>query len=657
MKYRPYIDGLRAIAVLSVVSFHAFPKWMGGGFIGVDIFFVISGFLISTILFEGLEKGIFSFSDFYARRIRRIFPALILVLISCFAYGWFTLLPDEYMLFGKHMAGGAGFVSNFMFWNEAGYFDKVATTKPLLHLWSLGIEEQFYIIWPLLLWCIYKWRLNPLMITTIIALTSFALNLYSVKTDGTAAFYSPQTRFWELLSGSILAWLTIHPNKALCALRVKLNLLLNSLIYRHTPADGRNTLYNVQSILGFLLISYGLYRISKDYYFPGSWALIPVIGAVLIISAGSNAWLNRTLLSNKVLVWFGLISYPLYLWHWALLSFAEILNGDLLTTKTRLILVVSSVILAWLTYQLIEKPIRHGGHKKVKSIMPLVLMLIVGYIGHITYQMNGLIFRFPREVRLIIQATDFRWPDYIRNGVCHIQEMKSTKHDPVCYEITRPLIALWGDSHASSLYPGFKALQAEKGFGLIQLTQAGCGPIFDLQKFEATRENCNEVNSIILRELSVKQPDIIVLHGAWISDDFKIAPEVLRTKFTKTIVQIKSRLPNAKVVVIGPMPRWRDGPQKTSYLYWKAQLNKTKPIPQRQQAETLNEVDKILAEICHDNELDYISPIFELCNSEGCIARVGTTPETFIAVDYGHLSKAGSEYFIMLVKDILLNKG
>jgi peptidoglycan/LPS O-acetylase OafA/YrhL len=149
-KYRPDIDGLRAIAVLSVVAFHAFPEWITGGFIGVDIFFVISGYLISTILFENLEKGCFSFVDFYSRRIRRIFPALLLVLTSCYLAGWFTLLADEYMQLGKHMAGGASFLSNFFLWNESGYFDNIADTKPLLHLWSLGIEEQFYIFWPLM---------------------------------------------------------------------------------------------------------------------------------------------------------------------------------------------------------------------------------------------------------------------------------------------------------------------------------------------------------------------------------------------------------------------------------------------------------------------------------------------------------------------------
>lgn len=180
-KYRPDIDGLRAIAILSVIGFHAFPFLVQGGFIGVDIFFVISGFLISTIIFGSLERGNFSFVEFYIRRINRIFPALLLVLITCFAFGWFVLLSDEYKQLGKHIAGGAGFISNFIFWNESGYFDNVAEAKPLLHLWSLGVEEQFYIIWPLLLWLAWKRHLNLLSIAIIVAVISFALNIYEIR--------------------------------------------------------------------------------------------------------------------------------------------------------------------------------------------------------------------------------------------------------------------------------------------------------------------------------------------------------------------------------------------------------------------------------------------------------------------------------------------
>lgn len=209
-KYRSDIDGLRAIAVLLVVGFHAFPHWVKGGFIGVDIFFVISGFLISSIILGNLESNTFSFTEFYSRRIRRIFPALLVVLTTCFTIGWFVLFADEYKLFGKHMAAGAGFVSNLVFWDESGYFDKAAETKPLLHLWSLGIEEQFYIAWPVLLWVAWRLHFNLLAMTLAVAAVSFFLNTKGIRTDAVATFYSPQTRIWELLTGSILAWFSLN---------------------------------------------------------------------------------------------------------------------------------------------------------------------------------------------------------------------------------------------------------------------------------------------------------------------------------------------------------------------------------------------------------------------------------------------------------------
>lgn len=209
-KYRPDIDGLRAVAVLAVVVFHVFPDWLEGGFIGVDVFFVISGFLISSIIFENLDKGTFSFSEFYARRIRRIFPALLVMLISSLIFGWFVLLPEELNQLGKHVAAGAGFVSNIVLWNEVEYFDSAADKKPLLHLWSLGIEEQFYIAWPLVVWLAWKKRLNILFLSMVAVLVSMVFNVNVVHQYPDAAFYCPLTRFWELLCGSVLAWCSLY---------------------------------------------------------------------------------------------------------------------------------------------------------------------------------------------------------------------------------------------------------------------------------------------------------------------------------------------------------------------------------------------------------------------------------------------------------------
>ncbi len=386
--YRTDIDGLRAIAVLAVVGFHAFPGSIKGGFIGVDIFFVISGYLISTIVLLSLDRNTFSFHEFYNRRIRRIFPALLAVLIACFVIGWLVLFTNEYQLLGKHIVGGAGFVSNFVLWWESGYFDEAAETKPLLHLWSLGIEEQFYITWPLLLWLAWKRRANLLLITFGVALASFAYNIHRFRTDAVADFYSPQTRFWELLAGAALARLMTNRRDLLSAFEApssRLGIMVRAIAPGVDAAVARSAL----SILGALLIATGILVLTKDSRFPGLWAVLPVLGALLIIAAGSQPWLNQTVLSNRVLVWFGLISFPLYLWHWPLLSFARIIESGTPAVEVRWGIVVLSIALAWATYALIEHPFRFGRNGRVKAVLLLVAMTTVGAVGYGTWSGAG----------------------------------------------------------------------------------------------------------------------------------------------------------------------------------------------------------------------------------------------------------------------------
>ncbi|WP_445577643.1 Acyltransferase [Pseudomonas sp. E141] len=208
LKYRPDIDGLRAVAVLAVVLYHAFPRDFPGGFIGVDVFFVISGYLITGILIKSLSRDSFSILDFYARRIRRIFPALLLVLFSCLLFGWFFLIDSEFQQLGKHAASGAGFVANLVLWSESGYFDSAAEMKPLLHLWSLGIEEQFYLVWPFVLWLAWQFRRASLaLVPVLLFIISFYFSVTMVHVDPVGAFYSPLTRFWELAVGG--GWLIL----------------------------------------------------------------------------------------------------------------------------------------------------------------------------------------------------------------------------------------------------------------------------------------------------------------------------------------------------------------------------------------------------------------------------------------------------------------
>lgn len=383
MIYRSDIDGLRAFAVMSVVMFHAFPSLLPGGFVGVDVFFVISGFLISGIMFSALQAGTFSFADFYARRVKRIFPALTLVLLSSFAFAWFVLFNDELQQLGKHLMRAAVFLSNFILWHESGYFDNAAETKPLLHLWSLGIEEQFYIVWPVVVWALWRcktWR-EPLMVA--VATGSFAWNIYQSQHDLVHDFYSPLTRFWELLSGALLAY----------AMRGEATQpLADRAWWMHTA--------NLRSLLGlgFLVLSV---VVTDERHFPGAWALLPVAGAVLVVSASTHAWANRVVFSNTVWVWLGTISYPLYLWHWPIFSFARIVEGGMPSVMWRSAALVASVVLAWLTFVAVEKPLRFAWTFRYKTMSLVLAMVGVGALGYAAHKADGYPSRAVMQQRVI----------------------------------------------------------------------------------------------------------------------------------------------------------------------------------------------------------------------------------------------------------------
>jgi len=359
-KYRPYIDGLRGVAIIYTVGYHAFPTHVTGGFIGVDIFFVISGFLISGIIFDALEKGIFSFSKFYARRIRRIFPTMLLMLISLYVAGWSILPSSMFEQLGKYVAAGVGFAVNFVLWKEVGYFDPAAETKPLLHLWSLGIEEQFYILWPALLVLAWRFRLNVLAMIALIVTASFAANVMIMNTDQPLAFYCPLTRLWELLMGAGLAYI---------------NLRWPERFKRYA---------NVQSLVGGIFLAIAVEVLNAQSQFPGWWALLPIAGTLLIISAGERAWINRRVLSNRIMVWVGLISYPLYMWHWPLLSYVWVMANGKPSYSATSAAVSISVILAGLTYHLLERNLRFNKHRLVVPGL-LVSAMAVFILGLVTY--------------------------------------------------------------------------------------------------------------------------------------------------------------------------------------------------------------------------------------------------------------------------------
>ncbi len=512
-KYRADIDGLRAVAVLAVICFHAFPQVLQGGFIGVDIFFIISGFLISNILLGSLKKGAFSFKEFYIRRILRIFPALIVMLSVCYCIGWLVLLPKEFQQLGKHMVGGAGSVSNLFFWQEAGYFDNSAATKPLLHLWSLGVEEQFYLVWPCLLLLAWKRNINALTIVACIIAGSFAVNVYTVHTDAVQSFYSPVARFWELLLGGLLAYIQLHNIRLEPRVRQSINSLLSMFTVRRLPAANPVTLQNSLSILGVFLIILAAIIVDKKNLFPGWWALLPTLGAYLVIAAGPLSVMNHRLLSLRPLVWVGLISYPLYLWHWPLLSFATIMEGKTPSLAIRVTAVALAFVLAWLTYHFVERPIRFGKRSKSRISALSFLMILLAALGNVAYlKGNVRSSTLTKEMVAQIEKLSFKlhfdkWspcPNEADTWNCKILN----PHKP-------PGIALIGDSHSVHLASGLAELDTIISQNIISRNGNGCLPVFELEWGGKPYYSCEDdvINKALEEAIQSKSIKMIMLSG------------------------------------------------------------------------------------------------------------------------------------------------
>src|SRR3990167_132925 len=378
-EYRPDIDGLRAIAIISVIIFHAFPSLLSGGFVGVDVFFLISGFLISTIIFQALDQEKFSFLYFYTSRVKRIFPALIFVLTSVVLFGLFTLFPVEFQQLGKHLTSGLSFIDNVMISRECGYFDISAELKPLLHLWSLCIEEQFYLGFPFIAWLCWRFRFNYCFIVLLlISILSFLLNIRIVHQNSAGAFFLSQARIWELLTGCMLAYATIYGrNQAL--LNNRLSILLKYFVANNSRVQ---FFKHIASVVGLLFLVMAVIFISQDLVFPGYLPLYPLTGTALLIIAGPAAVCNRYILSHPYMVGIGLISYPLYLWHWPILSLLRIIHSNELTPVCGIIALICSFALAVLTYVFIEKPIRFGLKKtKIKIIFLCLYAVALSLFG------------------------------------------------------------------------------------------------------------------------------------------------------------------------------------------------------------------------------------------------------------------------------------
>lgn len=643
LKYRPDIDGLRAIAVLLVIGFHAFPSIISGGFVGVDIFFVISGYLITSIIIKNLNENKFSFINFYASRTRRIFPVLILVLISSSLFGLLILHEDEFNRLIKHIAGGSAFVLNYILTNEGGYFDRLAESKPLLHLWSLAVEEQFYLIWPFIVWIIWLSRKNFYFFILFFLIASFSWNLIEIKLNPIETFYSLLTRFWELLIGAGLAYLVIYKNSTLPKSQFSKNFI---------------------SILGLSLILSAVFLINSHTLFPGYWALIPTIGSALIIASSSDGLINRYVLSNNKMIWIGLISYPLYLWHWPIFSFARIYFNGQPTIFIQFLLILISVAFASFTYYFFERPIRSQfATNRISLILFSMLSIILG-ISLYLY-----IFPLKNDLSTADEKSKFysyfadipskRWLTYFEKEFRHecnfyqIDSYYSSKPtntpkdeiDKSCYipdHSKKYRVLIWGDSHAQMLNSGLTK-QLPNDWQVMQIASSGCAASIVYSQ-QSNSDYCTHSNKFALNVIAKTIPNVVIIAqstGHNIESMNKIYDELKKLNVNT-------------IIFVGASPHWQDDlPKLIVRRFWPN-------IPERTW-EGIN-IDvyqnnlKIKNQFSQNPNKIFID-MFELfCNINGCLTRLGSDSKKDATTwDYGHLTEIASEYFAkqLLVPQIL----
>lgn len=500
--YQPHIDGLRALAVMAVVFYHYSPKHFSGGFIGVDIFFVISGYLITGILVKNVKDHSYkdTLLDFYGRRIRRIFPAVALVVLFCLIIGWLAFFPSEYRELSKHIIAASVFVENILLWIESGYFDAGGMTKPFLHFWSLAVEEQFYIFWPFVLWFILRRRWPLMAAITAIAGCSFVLNVLSVAGGKPiAAFYLPYARAWELMVG---AWLVVAQQHQWEFLRK----------WR-----------NGQAWFGFALIFMGFMLIHPSESFPGYWAVLPVMGSALLINAGHEAFLNNRIMSWKPAVWIGLISYPLYLWHWVFLSLTVVIFGHLSGTLTGYVvqvgLIMSSIVFSWATYRWIETPVRRKKRGSAPGLA--IIMAVLGVAGLWIYLESGFAGRGASFVSQQFQTYQATIERPSRDRSCYLQNgVGPLSRDWYCVlgdQNANQVLVAYGDSHSLSMMPALDRYGDAAHVKVLYAGGSGCPVLLGVRSVANVNsgKGCHALAMHAANLAKVKDASAVVLIERW----------------------------------------------------------------------------------------------------------------------------------------------
>jgi peptidoglycan/LPS O-acetylase OafA/YrhL len=606
LDYRRDIDGLRAVAVLSVLGYHLGISWFRGGFVGVDVFFVISGYLIGSLILQDVSVGDFSLAGFYARRVRRIAPAFVLMAGSVAGLAYFLLLPAEYLRLAWSTLFAAFSMSNVYFSNHIGYFDAPAGTQILLHTWSLGVEEQFYLVFPWLV--LLTTRYAPKFLVLCLGLLwigSFGLSAVGAFENPQSTFFLAPARAWELLLGVLLA---IQPWTAALSGRPR----------------------NLMALLGVAMIGVSIFVYSVETPFPGAAALVPCAGAALIIAAGqSGDSLVRRMLSLPPIVFIGLISYSLYLWHWPVIIF-ERSDAEFLNTPTRVLIIVYSFALAILSWQFVEKPFRRA--KSVPDAQVIVRGLVgVGVLaiaaGFIIVN-DGFVARFSPAARAYAGYLDYG-QTHFREGSCFVVGpstfLNFDREKCLRREDGRQNYLLIGDSHAAQLWYGLSELL--DGVHVLQATTAGCKPQFAQAKAQAT--SCSRMMDYVFSDyLANNRVDRLLVAGRWVQSDLPRLEEVLNW----------ARSRNMPVTLFGPMVEYD---QALPRILAVAAQNNTPLAAESHRIKSNMALDSELGAIATKYSATYVSYYKLLCpTADWCVT---TTPDgSPLEFDTDHLTKQGS---------------
>lgn len=617
MNYRPEIDGLRALAVLPVVLYHSKINLFQGGFVGVDIFFVISGFLITKIIITEVFQSSFSIIKFYERRARRILPALFTVLIFSTVLSWALLPPIQFKDFGQSLFFVSFFTSNILFWIESGYFTEATELKPLIHTWSLGVEEQFYIFFPLLVLFIYKINKKYIFpsIFLILIISLFLSYIYSAPNMDTelreAAFFLLPTRAWELMLGSILC-----------------------LSSKNSVINSNGMFNNFMSFIGLLLIFYSILFFGENTPFPGLHALVPTLGAAFIIVFGTNKTYAFKLLTIKPMIFIGLTSYSIYLWHQPLLAFSRFYFIGDLSSATVLLIIITSIFLGYCSWRYIEQPFRDKNKISRKNIFIFSIggTLTLCSIGMIIHLNDGFKNRYSANEIALLDFQSYEQRDELyRERDCLLkQNQDQNSFKDIC---KAGETYIWGDSHAAGFYAGIN-LNEEAS----QFTASGCPPILNI-KINAV-PNCASINDYIYSSIEQAKPRRVFLSAYWIHDSYEGSDDLL----LQTLSKISNEHPSVEFYILGGLPIWFPSLPVTM-LKADNLLNGQETYIENQLFKKIAQKDEVIKTMVlnlNNKNIKFISMLDLLCEGNHCLTQAANPNIEPIAFDYGHLTRAGS---------------